>query len=372
MAPDRRRNASRRARARGRGTHGSTGARVARERAGRCARQRQSRRLAVAGGLAPISGRGAWRAGAGRVAHVHECAAPPRRRGGDSRRPRATSTGLYATPSQTLHVIAIVFTGGTISMRIEPAASGPVPTLTGAKLVELAPGIQAVADIEIHEWATMPGAHMSVQQIWALRTYIADLVVRPDIDGVVVTQGTDTIEETSYLTHRSLATPKPVVFTGAMRTSEDLGWDGPSSLTDSVRVAASPDAMNNGVLVVFNSRIYTAGDVTKVHTYMLDAFDSPGLGPLGVLDEGRVLFRRGMPGQREVIVPNRPATPVDIVYAYAGADGRLIDALRNEGKGIVVAALGRGNTPLPMYEAIKRWMAEDKPVVITSRAARGR
>jgi L-asparaginase len=269
-------------------------------------------------------------------------------------------------------VIAIVFTGGTISMRIDPAAGGAVPTLTGAKLVKLAPGIQSIAEIEIHEWATMPGAHLTVDQMWSLRGYVADLVARPDIDGVVVTQGTDTIEETSYLTHRSLVTPKPVVFTGAMRTSEDLGWDGPSNLTDAVRVAASADARGSGVLVVFNSRIYTAGDVTKVHTYMLDAFDSPGLGPLGVLDDGRVLFHRGLPGEREVLTPKSPATPVDIVYAYAGADGRLLDALRAEGRGVVVAALGRGNTPLAMYEAIKRWIADGKPVVITSRAARGR
>ena len=269
-------------------------------------------------------------------------------------------------------MIAIVFTGGTISMRVDPAAGGAVPTLTGAKLIRLAPQIESIAALEVHEWATMPGAHLTVDQMWSLRGYIADLVTRPDIDGVVVTQGTDTIEETSYLTHRSLVTPKPVVFTGAMRTSEDLGWDGPSNLTDAVRVAASEDARGSGVLVVFNSRIYTAGDVTKVHTYMLDAFDSPGLGPLGVLDEGRVLFRRALPGERDALSPDKPATPVDIVYAYAGADGRILDALRSEGRGVVVAALGRGNTPLAMFEAIKRWIADGKPVVITSRAARGR
>jgi L-asparaginase len=269
-------------------------------------------------------------------------------------------------------VIAIVFTGGTISMRIDPAAGGAVPSLTGAKLIRLAPQIESIAALEVHEWATMPGAHLTVDQMWSLRGYIADLVARPEIDGVVVTQGTDTIEETSYLTHRSLVTPKPVVFTGAMRTSEDLGWDGPSNLTDAVRVAASEDARGSGVLVVFNSRIYTAGDVTKVHTYMLDAFDSPGLGPLGVLDEGRVLFRRALPGERDALSPDKPATPVDIVYAYAGADGRILDALRSEGRGVVVAALGRGNTPLAMFEAIKRWIADGKPVVITSRAARGR
>jgi L-asparaginase len=270
-------------------------------------------------------------------------------------------------------VIAIVFTGGTISMRVDPKAGGAVPTLTGAKLLGLSPNIESIAPIEIHEWATMPGSHLTVDQMWALRGYIADLIERPGIAGVVVTQGTDTIEETSYLTHRAVVTRKPIVFTGAMRTSEDLGWDGPSNLTDAVRVAASPDARAAGVLVVFNSRIYTASDVTKVHTHMLDAFDSPGLGPLGVLDDGRVLFRRVLPGgEREALTPKKPAQPVDIVYAYAGADGRLLDALRAEGKGVVVAALGRGNTPLAMYEAIKRWIDVGKPVVITSRAARGR
>jgi L-asparaginase len=269
-------------------------------------------------------------------------------------------------------MIALVFTGGTISMRHDPAAGGAVPTLDGAALLRLAPDIRSIADVVVDEWATMPGAHLTVAQMWALRTHIADLTARADIDGVVVAQGTDTIEETSYIVHRSLSTDKPVIFTGAMRTSEDLGWDGPSNLTDSVRVASSSVARGGGVLVVFNGRIYTAGDVTKVHTHFLDAFDSPGLGPVGVVDGDQVIFRRAVPGSRLCLTPAMPATPVDIVYAYAGADGRLLDASRATARGVVVAALGRGNTPLPMYEAIKRWIDDGKPVVVASRAPRGR
>ncbi len=273
-------------------------------------------------------------------------------------------------------MIALVFTGGTISMRIDPAAGGAVPTLNGAALLSMAPGIADIAAIEIHEWATMPGAHLTVDQMWGLRTHVAQLVERDDIDGVVVTQGTDTIEETSYLVHRSVKTDKPIVFTGAMRTSQDLGWDGPSNLTDAVRVAASAAARECGVLVVFNSRIYPAGNVVKVHTHLLDAFESPGLGPIGVLDDGRVIMRRSLPralgADRLALAPVRPAAPVDIVYAYAGADGRVLDAIRSESRGVVIAALGRGNTPLAMYEAIRRWIADGKPVVVTSRAARGR
>jgi L-asparaginase len=109
-----------------------------------------------------------------------------------------------------------------------------------------------------------------------------------------------------------------------------------------------------------------------VETHFLEAFDSPGLGPLGVVDAGRVFVSRAVRVQPPLLAPERPATPVDIVYAYAGADGRLLDAARSDGRGVVVAALGRGNTPPPFFAAIGRWIAEGKPVVIASRVPRGR
>jgi L-asparaginase len=105
---------------------------------------------------------------------------------------------------------------------------------------------------------------------------------------------------------------------------------------------------------------------------MLDAFDSPGLGPLGVVDDGQVIFRRALPAPTPVLMPEAPETPVDIVYAFAGADSRLLDASRAEGKGVVVAGMGRGNVPPAMVDGIDRWHSEGKPVVITSRALRGR
>ncbi len=269
-------------------------------------------------------------------------------------------------------MIVLLPTGGTISMRSGPEAQGPVPALRGHDLLAAVPGLDGVAEIEIAEWATMPGAHLTVDQMWLLRTRIAELVARLDVAGVVVTQGTDTLEECAYLAARSLRTDKPVVFTGAMRTSEDLSWDGPANISDAVRVAASPDARGLGVLVVFAGRIFSATDVTKVDTHFLEAFDSSGLGPLGVVDAGRVFVSRAVRAQPPLLVPERPATPVDIVYAYAGVDGRLLDAARGDGRGVVVAALGRGNTTPPFFAAIGRWIAEDKPVVIASRVPRGR
>jgi L-asparaginase len=268
-------------------------------------------------------------------------------------------------------MIVFVFTGGTISMRRDPATGGAVPTMDGTQLLAMAPDIGRVAPIEVDEWATMPGAHLTVEQLWDLRGRIAHHVARPEVDGVVVTHGTDTLEESAYLAARSISTTKPIVFTGAMRTADEPSWDGPRNLIDAVRVAASPRSTACGVLVAFAGRIFAATDVTKTHTHSLDAFESPGLGPLGEVDGETVAFRRAVVPRGVPLTPDHLAAPVDIVYAYAGGDGRLLDAARADGVGVVVAALGRGNTNPPIFDAIERWLATGKPVVITSRAACG-
>jgi L-asparaginase len=268
-------------------------------------------------------------------------------------------------------MITLVFTGGTISMRNDPVSGGAVPALRGDAILASAPGVASIADVAVDEWATMPGAHLTVEQLWALRSRIAELVARDDVEGVVVAQGTDTIEETAYLTHRSLRTDKPVVFTGAMRTSEDDSWDGPANLTDAVRVAASPVLRGAGVVVAFNGRVYSASDVTKVETFHLDAFDSPGLGPIATIDAGCVIARRRPAADRAPIASGL-ASPVDIVYASAGADSRLLDACRATARGVVVAAFGRGNLPFAMYEGVRGCLDDGLPVVITTRVPRGR
>jgi L-asparaginase len=157
-----------------------------------------------------------------------------------------------------------------------------------------------------------------------------------------------------------------------MRAASDLGWDGPANLLDAATVAASEEAVGYGVMVVMGGRIFAGVDVTKAHTHLLDAFESPGLGPIGVIDDGRVIFRRALPPAGTRLAPQAPAGPIDIVYAFAGADGRLVDLCRPTGRGLVVAAMGRGNVPPPMADGIARWIAEDKPVIVASRALRGR
>jgi L-asparaginase len=269
-------------------------------------------------------------------------------------------------------MIALLFTGGTISMRHDATAGGAIPKLSAREIVAATRGIEEIAELEIEDWGAFPGPHMTMERIWALRNRIAELVARGDVTGVVLTHGTDTLEESAYLCARSIDTEKPIVFTGAMRAASNLGWDGPANLLDAARVAASEEAIGYGVMVVMGSRIFAGVDVTKAHTHLLDAFESPGLGPIGVIDDDRVIFRRALPPPAPVLSPAALATPIDIVPAFAGADRRLVDACRSTGLGLVVAAMGRGNVPPPMAEGIAAWIGDGKPVVIASRAMRGR
>jgi L-asparaginase len=269
-------------------------------------------------------------------------------------------------------MIVLLFTGGTISMRHDIALGGAVPALSGRDILAATPGLERIADVEIDDFGAYPGPHMTVERIWALRGRIVEHLARHEIAGVVVTHGTDSLEESAYLTARSIGSEKPVVFTGAMRTASDLGWDGPANLADAVRVAASEEARGQGVVVVIGGRIFAGLDVTKAHTHLLDAFESPGLGPLGVVDDGQVIFRRALPPTPPLLRPEQPATPVDIVLAWAGADSRLLDASRADARGLVVAAMGRGNVPPAMVPGIERFLDEGKAVVVASRAMRGR
>ena len=269
-------------------------------------------------------------------------------------------------------MIVLVFTGGTISMRHDPAAGGAVPALAGRDILDLVPQLNEIADLEIDDFGAFPGPHMTTERMWALRGRIEAHLERPGVQGVVVTHGTDTLEESAYLCARSLPAAKPVVFTGAMRAASDLGWDGPANLLDAARVAASPESRGIGTMVTMGGRIFAGVDDTKVHTHLLDAFESPGLGPIGVIDDGEVVYVRALSHAGPVLSPPQLGSPVDIVGAWAGADSRLLDASRAEGKGVVISALGRGNVPPEMVPGVERWIADGKPVVISSRAMRGR
>jgi len=197
--------------------------------------------------------------------------------------------------------------------------------------------------------------------------------------GVVVTHGTATLEESAYFLHLTVKSERPVVLTGAMRPPTAVGTDADLNLRDAIRLAACPDAAGRGVLTVLNNEIQSARDVTKTNTFRVETFTSRELGFLGYVDsDGQVVFYRNVTRLHTTATPfdicGRETLPrVDIVYAYGGADGVQIDALRQHGTdGLVLAGFGGGSYPSAFLDAGKRAVQAGIPVVLASRSTAGR
>jgi L-asparaginase len=268
--------------------------------------------------------------------------------------------------------LALVFTGGTISMKFDPAIGAAVPALSGREILNLVENAEAVGDIEVIEFGRYPGPHMTLPRMMELASTVRAALERDDVDGVVITHGTDTLEETAYLLDLTTAADKPVVLVGALRNSSEMGWDGPPNLLAGMRVAAAEAARGLGVMIVMNDTILAAAEATKTHTESFDAFQSPDFGPLGVIDRGEVILRR-LCIKRQHLLATEIAEPVFLIKLAAGVDSTLIDAAIDAGaRGLVIEALGRGNVPPATKPAIGRAVAQGLPVVLVSRCQRGR
>jgi L-asparaginase len=265
--------------------------------------------------------------------------------------------------------VLIITTGGTISMRHVPDV-GIVPNNNLLGMLENFPQLSSAAEIEIFEYSNMPSPHITPQRMFELAK-IVDHKVR-DYDGIVITHGTDTLEETAYMLDLVLTTRKPVILTAAMRSGSELGLDGPRNIVGSVRVAVHHESIDKGVLVVMNDEIHTAHDVVKADTGKLEAFSSPNYGILGIVDTDRVVYHRKLLF-RENVWTNEIELNIDLIKAVAGMDGRFIETSIEKGaKGIVIEAFGRGNLPLEMLDSLRKAIARDIVVVVTSRVFKGR
>jgi L-asparaginase len=271
----------------------------------------------------------------------------------------------------TRRCVHVLFTGGTISMRIDPATGAAVPALSGEEIVARVHGLRKEARLTLEDYARLPGPHVTPEWMWSLKERAVALVADPTVDGVVVTHGTDTIEETAFLLDLTLATDKPVVFCGAMRTVSEPGWDGPANLMTAVRTAVHPDARGRGVLVAVGEQVHSAAEATKWHTQSLGAFRSPR-GPIGILDRGQVVFQR--PAFRDPPLPvSRLVAPVDLHTMAAGVDDALLRAsLARGARGIVLEATGCGNVPPAAMPGLRAALDARVPVVLVSRCAEGR
>ncbi|MCV0402725.1 MAG: asparaginase [Chloroflexi bacterium] len=264
--------------------------------------------------------------------------------------------------------IAVVFTGGTIAMRSDAGADGNVPTLRGEELLASVPGLEAVADIEPIDWGLVPASHLSFDQVLDIGRVLEDRLGRPEIDGIVVVQGTDVIDETAFAWDLLPLPPKPIVVVGAMRSASQEGYDGPENLRNALRVAADPGAAGRGVLVAMAGEIHGADFVRKTHTHAYGTFKSPVAGPLGLVADDGVTWLGSRTPVRLPVIPEHAALPVPLLTVVLDADPTVPDAPA----GLVVAAAGGGNSPASYLELGRRLLADGTPVVLSTRVGTGR
>ena len=277
-------------------------------------------------------------------------------------------------------MINYIATGGTIAMQRAENGDGPVPAIQAQDLVSRTSELSQYANLEVENFSNKPSAHFQPSDWIALQRKISEMLTRKEVTGVIVSHGTDTMEEPAFflgLTLSSSNSSKPVVLFGAQRSDCEEDSDGPSNMLDALRVAVSADAQGRGVMVVMNHQICGAGDVSKTHTTDIDSFQSGDSGFLGYVDGDQVVFSR-TPKDRQTISLTADKTfdyklcRVDIVADYIGADDLLLKAAIASGaKGIVIQALGAGNVNLSLFEGIAEAIKAGIKVVIASRVPRG-
>ncbi len=268
-----------------------------------------------------------------------------------------------SSPQPQSRPVRLLAAGGTISMQGERA----VPRLNAAQLVEAVPELAAFPDLTAETALGLPGPHITLDQALTLAQRAADLAAAGS--GVVITSGTDTLEEIAMLCALQHRAPAPIVLTGANRTASAPGADGPANLLDAVTLAAAAPATGLGAVVVFGGEIHAAATVRKTDSTGPRAFSSPVTGPVGRVVDGRVWLHTRPAPPPHVRAPALPHR-VDIVTAALGDDGALLAAAAEQADGLVVVAFGAGHLTPGMLHAL-RGAAQRIPVVITVRPERG-
>ena len=288
--------------------------------------------------------------------------------------------GLFASAqTKQLPNIVILATGGTIA-GAGASSTGSAYTSGQVKIeamIDAVPNIRDLANLRGEQIANVGSQDMNVKVWLDLAKRINELLATPGVDGIVITHGTDTQEETAYFLNLVVKSEKPVVLTGSMRPSTALSAEGPLNLYNAVAVAASPKAIGQGVLVVMNDEIHGAHNVKKIMTTPVQTFQSPEEGPVGSVIFGQVDFFNKQNGRNtlnsEFSITGVTALPrVDIFYGCADASADLIDYMVKAGaKGIIIAGVGDGNMNAPTLEAVKKATQQGVIVVRASRVPIG-
>ncbi len=267
--------------------------------------------------------------------------------------------------------ILIVFTGGTFSMRIVENTNTAVPYFNGKEIIDIIPEAKGLANLSLLEYGKYPGPHITPEIMFDLSKKINKQINNSNIDGIIITHGTDTLEETAYFLDLTLKTEKPIVMIGSMKTSSEPDWDGPRNLLDAIHICNNDNSKNLGVLVCLNGEINAASEVTKTHTEDIETFHSLDFGSLGFVEKGRVIYNR-LPRKRETIITEKINSNVDLIKVYAGMDHKFFKYSAESGaEGVVVEAMGVGNVPPAAFEGIKYITEKGIPVVLVSRCPAG-
>ncbi|MBZ5363034.1 asparaginase [Staphylococcus aureus] len=265
--------------------------------------------------------------------------------------------------------LLVIHTGGTISMSQDQSNKVVTNDINPISLHQDV--INQYAQIDELNPFNVPSPHMTIQHVKQLKDIILEAVTNKYYDGFVITHGTDTLEETAFLLDLILGIEQPVVITGAMRSSNEIGSDGLYNYISAIRVASDEKARHKGMMVVFNDEIHTARNVTKTHTSNTNTFQSPNHGPLGVLTKDRVQFHH-MPYRQQALENVNEKLNVPLVKAYMGMPGDIFSFYSREGiDGMVIEALGQGNIPPSALEGIQQLVSLNIPIVLVSRSFNG-
>lgn len=266
--------------------------------------------------------------------------------------------------------VAVVSTGGTIAMKTDKSGFA-VPTLGAKELIESLPNISGQIDVRDISFRNIPSAHMTYDDLLELRSMIINLKTE-GFDGVVITHGTDTMEETAYFFDLTIDSGMAIVLTGAQRNPSSISSDVQLNLMDSILVAADDMTAEMGAVIVFSSEIIPAREATKFHRSRVDTFKSLEFGPIGAVNNNRVLWFRKPIIKNNYGIGDIRST-VDIIPCYLGSDSRMIENSIDFGvDGIILQSLGAGHMPRATLSGVKKAIDKGIPTILTSRVPLGR
>ena len=236
-------------------------------------------------------------------------------------RPETPAAGVQE--QSALPVVRLIATGGTIAMKVDPVKHAPVPAISGEDLIATVPAIQKVARMEVQNLSNVPSDYMDPDRWIQLQHAVGEALARPEVAGVIVSHGTDTLEETAWFLDLTVESEKPVVLIGAQRNASEQDFDGPRNLLNAARICVSPQARGKGAMIALNNQINAAREAVKTHTSDVETFRSGDFGLLGVADYDRIVFYRAPLRRQHVglrVGEGQHLPRVDIVPMYGGAD----------------------------------------------------